>query len=159
MANLNDNFESRVRKAFGFLESERHFQISAVEKDNYGSLVMYKGGFVAIRVSLDLYDGRIFVTIYRLKNGRIPEYPIFYESTAEFLVLSFDDLLTVKGEKALGQNPHQINDPNYQELILNEYANLVKKYGMEIINGNFEVLESIKSLVSKRATQSRNGNQ
>jgi len=150
---MNDDFERLVRHEFQFLVDDYRFQIIDVEKTNYGCLVWYKNQFTVVRVSLEIYDGGMFVTIYRLRDGSIPEYPVFFDPAAEFLIFDLNDLAIIRTGKKVEQDGELIYDKHYLEAKVKEFASLLKSNGADILSGDFSVLPQIKERVARRAKE------
>jgi len=150
---MNDDFEKFVRKEFQFLIGEYCFQIIDVEKTNYGCLVWYRNQTTVVEVSLELYDDGIFVTIYKLKDGNIPEYPIFFDLAAEFLIFDLNDLLILRTGKKLELDGKLIYKKEYLETKVREFAASLKKNATDVLSGDFAVLPQIKERVAKRAKE------
>ncbi len=150
---MNDIFAKFVRKEFQFLIDEYGFQIIDVEKTNYGCLVWYKNQSTVVRVSLELYDGGVFTTIYKLKDGGIPEYPVFFDPAAEFLIFDLNDLLLLRTGKKVEQDGELIYKKEYLETKVQEFAASLKKNATDVLAGDFTVLPQIKERVARRAKE------
>jgi hypothetical protein len=109
-----------------------------------------------VRVSLEIYDGGIFVLFYRLKDGKIPPHPIFFDPKAEFLIFNFNDLLLLRHSEMILQDPARLHEPAYNESILKNYAAALKKHATDVFGGDFGVWEQVKPIVVHRAKELEN---
>ena len=153
METVNDRFEGLVRDRFQFLETDYNFHICETIKDNYGCFIMYKGSVLAIRVSYEIYDAGIYANFYKLKNGNIPKYPVFFNPAEEFLIFDLNNLLLLRCGKIITQDFKRLHEAAYQEYILKQYADSIKKYALDILNGDFSVLPQLKEIVVRRAKE------
>lgn len=150
---MNDDFEKVARVSFQFLIDDYQFQIIDVEKNNYGCVLWFKNQYTAIRLSLELYDGRLFVTIYKLKKGTIPEYPVFFDSASEFLIFDLNDLAILRTGKKVEQDSELIYKKEYLETKVQELATTLKMNATDVLSGDFTVLPQIKERVAKRVKE------
>lgn len=150
---MNEEFEKLVRREFHFLIENYGFQIIDVEKSNYGCLVWFKNQWAVVRVSFELYDGGIFVMIYKLTEGNIPEYPVFFDRRAEFLIFDLNDLTIVRTGKRVQQDPKLIYDKEYVAAKIKEFAASLKMNAHDVLSGDFSVLPQIKERVARRAKE------
>jgi len=150
---MNEIFEKLVRNNFQFLTGDFAFQLIDVEKNNYGCLLWYKNQTTVVRVSLELYDGGIFVTIYQLKDGNIPEYPTFFDPAAEFLIFDLNDLLILRTGKKVEQDSSLTYGEEYLTMKVEEFARLLEKHGSDVLSGDFGILAKIKEKVARRAKE------
>jgi hypothetical protein len=154
MAVPNDMVELLIRDAFQFLQADHGFQIWEIVKNNYGCFVMYKGEHVAIRVSDEIYDGGIFVRFYKLKDGKIPPYPIFFDRDAEYLIFDFSNLLILRTGSFIEQDSRRIyEESDYVKETLRRFAEAIKRHASDVLKGDFSVLPAIKRLVIRRAKE------
>jgi len=150
---MNEIFEKLARTNFQFLIDDYGSQLIDVEKNNYGCLLWYKNQTTVVRVSLELYDGGIFVTLYKLQNGNIPEFPTFFDPAAEFLIFDLNDLLIVRAGKKVEQDGELIYNEAYLASKVSEFAGLLKQYGNDVLREDFAILPHIKEIVARRARE------
>jgi hypothetical protein len=151
---MNDTFEQLVRDKFQYLETMHRCQVIDVEKTNYGCIVWYKNNNVAIRISYEIYEDGVFVTIYKLHaNGQIPENPIFFDPNAAFLVFDLNDLMRAQGADRLSKGSEGMYDKTALEETVENYANALKSHATDIINGDFNILPRVREVVVRRAKE------
>ena len=150
---MNDDFEKHVRREFQFLIDDYRCQIIDVEKNNYGCLVWYKNQSTVVRVSLELYDGGMFVTVYKLKDGSIPEYPVVFDPAGEFSIFDLNDLAILRTGKKVEQDAKLIYKKEYLQTKVQEFATTLKMNATDVLSGDFTVLPQIKERVARRAKE------
>jgi hypothetical protein len=152
MAYTNETFEQIIRQEFKYLETDFSFHIHKVEKNVYGCHVMFKGSALGIEICFEVHEGHVSVRIYRLKDGEIPKYPIFFDPKAEFLIFYFDDLMLLKTKHSIEQNERSVFEyGGYMKRIIKEYAENLRIYGADLLNGDFSVFPEIHKIVARRA--------
>jgi hypothetical protein len=153
MQNRKDIFESACLKEFAYL-SEFRFQLIKREKSNYGCFLRYQNSFVALDISL--VGSGIVIVFFKLQNDAIPEYPVFFDPEAEFLVFHAIDLIAVKTGKIFEQISARLFEQDYLETKVKEFASLLRMHATDIFQGDFTVLENVKQRVVHRWAELKN---
>jgi hypothetical protein len=154
MVYSNDIFEKIARQEFRFLESEYDFKLHGVEKTVYGCFIIYKASALAVRVSCETHDGGVFVKIYKLKDGEIPKYPIFFDPKAEYLIFNFNNLLLLRAKRVIEQDEERIyKDSEYLKATVKQFADNLKLYGSDVLKGDFGILPELHKIVIRRAKE------
>lgn len=150
MENLNAAFELICTEEFSFLVNEYNFSIIESKSNNYGCFITYKNTTTAVKVNME--RGEISIECFRLKNGEIPERPIFFKPEEELLFFDLNDLLVIKGEMQIEQNYKLMSHRKYLRIKMNEFATLLRKHGVSVLVGDFSLLSKIKDAVKARTT-------
>ena len=150
---MRDVFEAFCSKHLNFLLDDFAFKVVSVEKDNYGCFITCRNNTTALKASLCPLDGQIIICIYRIVDGKIPKYPLFFDRHAEFLVFSLDTLSKLKTGKFILQEQKDLFDAKSIERIVKEYAELLKQYGAEFLRGDFSILPQLKEIVARQAKE------
>ena len=154
MQNRNDIYELQVREQFKFLEEEYQFHVWEVLKNNYGCYITYKSPLLAVKVSNEIHEGSMDVSFYKLEDGKIPTYPIFFDPSAEFLVFSLHDLLVLRTGSFITQDWKRLyEDADYLKATVAKFAEAIKRHASDVLKGDFSVLPAIKRLVIRRAKE------
>jgi len=151
MSNLIDHFESVALENFKFLETDYSFRLHDQKKNNYGCCIMYLKDAVGVRVSLEIYDGGVFVYFYKVTDGKVPEYPLFFDEKSELRVFDFNNLYQLRTGRILSQKSNRLYEQKYLEDIVAAFAEAVKNYSDDFLNGDFRFLPQIKEIVARRA--------
>ena len=96
--------------------------------------------------------------IYKLVDGVFVDNPIIITPETKLTGFNFDDILEIINNKKLimplyskgSINPKYKNKSNGLELYISDLANNFKKYGKDVIKGNFEVFQKANSIVKNR---------
>jgi hypothetical protein len=152
MQNLFGSFESISKRRFAFLEQRFGFQTRKHVQDNFGCFVLYQNATTGVRISFGR-DGMIYVTLYKLQDGELPKYPVFFSPRADFLVFDLNDLLAVRGQQPIHQNPRTIAaDANFEKT-LTTFAEQLATHASDVLRGDFGVLPEIQKVVARRAAR------
>ena len=154
---MNDICELQVREKFKFLEEEYQFHIWEILKNNYGCYITYKSPFLAVKVSNEIHEGAIGVSFYKLQDGKIPPYPIFFDPSGEFLVFTLHDLLVLRTGSFIEQDSRRLcEESDYMKAVVAKFAEAIKRHARDVLKGDFFVLPAIKRLVVRRAKELEN---
>jgi hypothetical protein len=148
-----DSFEMLFSKHLNFLFDEFAFKIISVKKDNYGCVISCQNNTTALQAALSPLDGQIIISVYRIVDGQIPKYPLFFDRNADFLVFSLDTLSKLKTGQFIRQEQKDLFDAKGIERIVKEYADLLKRYGTDFLHGNFGILPELKEVVARQAKE------
>lgn len=151
-------FERLCLKIFGFLWEDFGFTDIYRDRTNFGSYITYKNATTAIKISLEPREGGIFVELYRLIKGKLPRHPIKIHSDTVINGFDLNDLIALRSSPTLvvKQEIEKISRPDYLEKVLLEYANALRKYAVDILNGDFGVFLELEKIVKKRALELKN---
>src|SRR4051794_38883272 len=103
MKTRSDFFEECCRVEFSFLVGFG-FDLIKLEKDNYRCSMVYKNNWTAVKVMLQLQGPGMVIDCYKLKNGEIPPYPVFFDAKQELLVFDLNDLLLARTGTSVEQD-------------------------------------------------------
>lgn len=152
-------FRNFVVKDFSFLVEKFNFKIIKEGKEPYAYSyrITYKNKTTAINVSYDIRDEGISVLIYRLVDGEIPTYPIFVTKDTMVNCYYFDTIIALRSsnpDEDLYTKEHvkefpPIYDEKTIEKIVSEYAKAVRKYGKDIMTGDFRVFNELENELKK----------
>lgn len=136
---LSRAFTRKCLDKFKFLSAYR-CELAGVEVDNYGAEVTYKNRTTAVKVTLELRENDIFVYLIRLVDGGIPAY-LDAPSRWFYLdnVVKLRSPSTTLPRKRFGEwlTPDDIDH------LLSDYADALRRYGEDILRGDFSVFEDL----------------
>ena len=147
-------FEDLTLSSFKFLITKYDFKLTDKEEKTFGYYIIYKNDSTAIEIGYVPRETGVSVLMYRLKDGELPEYPIFINDDTEVNSYYLDDLiaLRVRNFKEEFGNIHKSED--YFDLnCISELAVALEKYGNDILNGDFEVFAELEKIVKNRAKE------
>lgn len=149
-------FVSLVKKNFKFLEKEFGFFVFKVEDEIWGEAVTYINKTTAITISLEERDGGIFLELYKLIDGCMPEKPITITQKTKLHSFEFENLLLLRAPSLQLEHPF-IDDlvfkPGKEKVIgkvLKQCADALKMYAIDVLRGDFTVFFDLEKLVKSR---------
>ena len=151
-------FEEHCRRIFKpVLEDKFGLKIITIEHGDYGDLINYQNETTGITIYNEPRDG-IFVTLFRLIDGKMPEHPIHIE--ADTILNSFDleDIISFNtSKKNIGKKIknyiRKLNLPLKFDLAktLTRYATDLEEHAADILNGDFKDFPELEKIVKRRA--------
>ena len=132
-------FEKMCRDVFSFIEEEYGLEFKGI--DTLGTTCWFSANFqnqvLSLRASIDFRDNRIEVYLHRLSNdtrGLLPD---------NNPPLMIDDLLPTEEKNITLVHEIPKNSVLKKSLpfIYAQYAEVLKKYGSDILKGNFELYD------------------
>ncbi len=147
---INDNFEAICLQEFSFL-ANYGFALSECRKDNYGCCLTYKNTTAALKIQFA--RGEILIDVYKLHNGQIPTYPVFFDQNKEFLVFDVNDLIIIRTGTKVEQNAKLMYTQEYMKKKIKEFATLLIEHAGDVLSGDFAILHKIKERVVSRAKE------
>lgn len=152
---LYSEFNVSVRRCFAFTETEYAFSRPSVSKDSYGISLTRKNKTTGLTIRLEPGDCNIYISLSRLINNEIPKNPIFIDESTPIFKFDFIDLLSVQGVSGeLLDGHYDCNDPKAIDGVLTKYANLLKRYGRDVLLGDFSIFNRLRLVVIQRINSS-----
>ncbi len=155
---MYDDFRELCRTLFRFLEEEYGFRVTEEKSDVFGSYITYRNTTTAVIISFEPREGGVFIRLYRLVDGKIPDYPVFVHPDTQLNMFYLDTLLEVRVPSLhVEQDPKEMAKPSLSKLkeVLQQYAALLHLYANDILRGDFKVFEDLETIVKKRAEEIR----
>lgn len=148
----DDKFIDICLDNFKFLIRDYQFKNLKPKIDSQGINVIYKSKLSGVTIRLEPRENLVFVMLHRLKNNRIPPYPVFIKKETTLDTFYLDNLIDIRN--ASGRNVEIINrsrknrngDINLTET-LKAYANVLKDVAKDVLNGDHAVFEELNRKV------------
>jgi hypothetical protein len=147
-----DEFRILTRDAFSFLENQLQFKVSSERLTEDLLTVTYTGAQSFVVVKLDEREPQIFVDIGRIRNGKIPPYPIFVENETELDRFDLLDLIGVRSGQAPDDDGRLSGVFRKREIRrkLGQFAEELRRKGMDVLDGDFTVFPMLEDRVRDR---------
>ena len=135
-----------IKKHFSFLSS--HFDAAIAKEETEMGMksvfVTYISKHAGIRISYEATEGGIFVMIFPLHDGKIPEYGFWYD------VIDYFRSIDVKFiEKEI---TNYLNPDIYEiEAALEHFADSVETHIQSFLQGDFSKIHIMDEIIKKRA--------
>jgi hypothetical protein len=149
---MRNNFITN--NAFQFLVDEFGFKVVKTESDPYGVQILYQNSTTAVSISYEQRENKLYILLMRLINGNMPKYPIFIKSDTIINSFYLDDIINHKLHKTSGKESTDYQYPINSELenIILWNAASLKKFGREILLGDFSIFPELQNIVQQRVT-------
>ncbi len=141
-----DFFISSCKKIFKFLELEHGFKIKDVKNDIYGTTLIYQNQFVLLKISYIPRDGGIFIYLFKLIE--------FKKSELISSKYEVGDIVLIKNPAFKMYNPPLdilLEDDSQIKKILLNYADAIKQGCIEVIGGDFSILNKVDQIQKERS--------
>jgi hypothetical protein len=149
-----DYFELLCRSIFKFLEKDFTFKLELVERDRYGTRLIYKNLTTAVKIDFTPYEGYIFIKLIRLVNNNIPPYK---EINPRDVIHDFHltDIVSFRNPslKLTWPTVDKWENRDILKKELRYRAKLIKKYASDILRGDFTIFPELEKIVKKRAKE------
>ena len=151
-------FEEHCRRIFKpVLEVKFGSKIVAIEHGDYGDLINYQNETTGITIYNEPRDG-IFVSLSRLVDGKIPEYPLQIKTDTPLNTYYLEDIISFNtSKKSIGKKIknylRKLNFPLKFDLAktLTRYATELEEYAVDILDGDFKDFPELEKIVKRRA--------
>lgn len=150
-----------LKRKFQYLKDEYDFTLSKEITEDWGNEIDYINNHlgIGVRVTFELRESYIFVSLCRLVNGKIDETPRNIDENTTLNNFSLDDIVRLKNPSAILKALYEYpEDSKYNEsekgfsLYVEAFANNLRKYGSEALKGNFnELIPKLDKIVRDRA--------
>jgi hypothetical protein len=153
-----EQFERHCRKVLKpVLEGKFGSKIVSIEHGDFGDLIKYQNKTTGITIHNEPRDG-IFVSLSRLVNGKIPDYPLQIEADTSLNTYSLEDIISFNtSRKSIGWRIknffRKLKFPVKFDTkkALKRFATELDGYAADILKGNFEIFPELEKIVKKRA--------
>lgn len=145
----------KIKEQFSYLEKEFNFELIGFDEEKYTLQVLYKNNTTAIRISFEPYDVGIIISIIKLVNGKIIENPKPLKKDTKVNIFDLGDLINLRNpslwiEITQKNHPGALTVEEFENITL-IYASALKKYGDDILSGNFGMFNELNRIVIERA--------
>lgn len=154
------NFYTIAKEKFKFLESEYGFKLSKHKRHDWGYELIYLNNTTGVKVIYEYGEAYIFIMLYKLNNGKLPEMPIQIDNSTILYGYGLDDLI-------LHRNPNAIIKPAYEygeqsvyydkemglSLYISAFAKNLEEYAIDILKGDFAIFPELDKIVKQRVRQ------
>jgi hypothetical protein len=133
-----------------FLEEEYGLDTVKYQRLGGEESVFFRNDLVGVKVINDARNDQIYILLMRLQKGKQPPYPLFITNSTKLDLFYLNDLINLRA----GQAPEYKvirGDRKELERIMKKVTTDLKKYGGDVLMGNFVVFRQLERVVKKRA--------
>lgn len=147
-----DFFTRNCNEIFKFLENDYNFKVVDIKKDRYiGSKIIYKNQTTAIQILFEFKECKVFVSLYRLINGELPQYKSLGEYDCDLNSrFGLDDLIKLRAASSIKQKFNPEFSEKDLEILLLEYAKALRIYADDVLKGDFQVFDELAKIKARR---------
>jgi hypothetical protein len=158
----SDLFERLVLEIFDFLITDYGFAVMKTEKDGHGARITLGSNAAAIQLNYEPGGLRIWVLLYRLLKGHLPEYPLTVIPGEKSDLFYIQDIMVAKEPRIRGSDLYvSIGQLGMFTPITEEYlreklqtiADCVRQYAQDVLAGNFTIFEEAQKVRDARVSQ------
>ena len=153
----NNDFEFIAKEQFSFLQSEFKFQLINCIVETWGYELIYKNETTGVKITYEFQAAYIFITIYRLINGKFCEDPRNINEDTVLNSFGLDDIISVQNPKALVKPAYEFGEASeyYDKekglmLYTLAFAKNLKLFGKKVLCGDFSIFSETEKIVKER---------
>jgi len=157
---LYEKCEGYARKAFRFLEDDYGFRWVHTSRNRYSLVMLYQNATTGIEIEFEPRESIIWVTLYRLVDGKLPEYQsvldLDRDTTNRFDLSALIEfkapwLLTEREARHIASRDYDI------ESAIAEKAAVLRQLGNGILRGDFTDFADLGRLKQERIRRLKGG--
>jgi hypothetical protein len=154
-----DNLKESFKKNFKFLITEYKFSLEKeiIDDVNLNFQYINKNRSVGVKIVYEFRESYIFITLCSLLNGKLCENPKNINDNSKLICFSLDDIINLTDSQALIKPTYKYPDDSYIftkkngfSLYVKKFSENLRKYGKDILKGNFSVFPILDKIVKKR---------
>lgn len=142
-------FDNECKSAFRNLAAKHKLHVVYYSMHGADQVVRFENDVAGFECVLDSLDHAVYINIYRLENGKVPEYPdlFAYDSRRGNF---YDVFWLVKLRcPALKFNPAIKTKEDSVGKILSNYAVALEASAYDVLSGNFSIFSKLQELVDE----------
>ena len=146
-------WQAQVDRHFAYLRTTYDFRITITDATSFWvTRVVYQSDVAAIAVDRSIEFERVELSVIRLVEGRLPEYPIFVLPDTVINQTLFDNILTIRNPHLLDQLDELMGlDDEHIETSLAFLARSLEEILPDLLKGDLSVFEAVDGLIKERA--------
>ncbi len=142
---------------FAFLEEDHGFSIAGTSCAGATESITYVNitKSVAVKLEYEIMAALVYVMIYKLADGQMLETDS--RITDDSIITCFDFAYVLPAKERVkpaykyGENSKYYDEQNGLRNYVAEYAARLRKYGKDLLSGNFAVLPKVEKMIKRRA--------
>jgi len=154
------NFDQIAKEQFGFLITDCEFKLVGCREEEWGYNLIYLNSTTGVKIIYEFREAYIFIMLYKLVDGKLIENPRNISDDTVLYGYGLDDIVNLKNSKdsmkptyEYGDESEYYDKENGMTLYVSKFADNLRKYANEVLNGNFEIFMKVDKVVKERARQ------
>ena len=141
------------KRYFEFLYEDHGFRLEGERSDSWGYELLLTNNTVGVILTFEYREFYLFVKLCRLRDGAFPPKPgeIRPETTLDSFDL--DDIVSIMSP-GTSIPPYELNtklDLEFLEDVVKKQSDNLRRYGIDIVNGDFSIFPELDKIVKERA--------
>ena len=156
-------FDQIVKEEFDYLIKDYGFSLVKCKKVGAGYEILFKNKTTGVKIDYEFREAYIFVTIYRLRNGKLVENPRYIKPDSVIHGFSLDDILALRNPQAIVRPAYEYPaDSEFYDpvrgltLYVRKFAQNLREYASELLEGDFRLFDKLEPIVRERALRLEN---
>ena len=157
-------FQAIAIRAFRFLEKEYGFRLVGPEKSNSRCQLTYLNATTGVAINYEYREQCIFVTLYRLIDGKLVKNPICYQDGSPWYGYGLSDVVQLRSPDDLLKPLDEYEDTSEFcqgkrgfRLYVTSFAKNLQNHASDILKGDFRIFEQLEDIVKDRVRQHDEG--
>jgi hypothetical protein len=145
-------WRAKVDQHFAYLRTAYGFRITSADASSFWlTRVVYQSDVAAVAVDRSVEFERVEVSVMRLVDGQLPEYPVFILPDTVINQTLFDNILMITNPTLLDQlNGLKGLDDDQIEKNLAFLARTLEENVSAFLNGDLSIFEAVDRLIKER---------
>lgn len=140
---------------FNFLIQE--FECSLIDCNKSKNEIHYKNETTYVKIKFEYQISFIFIMLYKLEDGRFIDNPKNITKNSTLYGYTLDDIIGLQNKNSIikpayeyGNNSLYVKSEFGFKLYISKFANNLKNYGKDILNGKFSMFYDLEKIVKNR---------
>lgn len=143
----SQKWQTLVEPHFGFLRTEHQCVVAERSDEHWWcTRIVYQNATTAVEIVYSVEFECVEVQLVRLVDGQRPPYPVFVSEEPLLHHFSLDHLVKLRAaELVQAIEPHVSLDAAEVEVQLSSWADALKQFGADVLQGDFHVFEVLEA--------------
>ncbi len=145
-------WQEKVDRHFAYLRATYGFRITSADASSgWVTRVVYQTDMAAVCVDRSIEFERVELSVMRLVDGRLPEYPVFILPDTVINETLFDNILTIRNPRLLDQL-HELKglDDDHIEASLAFLARTLEEIMPDFLTDDLSIFKEVDELIKER---------
>ncbi len=151
-------FDQIAKELFNFLIADYSFKLAECREEEWGYNLIYMNNTTGVKIVYEFREAYIFIMLYKLVDGKLIENPRSIKDDTVLYGYGLDDIVNLKNAKdsmkptyEYGDESEYYDKENGMTLYVLKFADNLRKYANEVLNGNFDIFMKVDKIVKERA--------
>lgn len=145
-------WRAKVDAHFGYLRTTYGFRITSVDASSaWVTRLVYQSDVAAVAVDRSFEFGRVEVSVIRLVDGKLPEYPVFILPETVINQTLLDNILIIRNSDRFNQlcELKGLEDDEIEKTLA-FLARALEEHSTDFLSGDFSIFVEVDQLIRDR---------